>query len=61
MPTQRRLPLILSPDQSLDDLWERLPASRQREVIVMYAQLIARAVHAILPLETKERRHGVDR
>jgi hypothetical protein len=60
MPTQRRLPLILSPDQSLDDLWERLPASRQREVIVRYAQVIARAVQAGVPLERKEPRHDVD-
>ena len=42
MATQRTLPLILSPEQPLEDLWERLPASRRSEVIVLYAQLIDR-------------------
>lgn len=61
MPTQRRLPLILSPDHSLEDLWERVPASRQREVIVLYAQLIARAAQAVRPSRRREPSHDIDR
>jgi hypothetical protein len=54
MATQRTLPLILSPEQPLDDLWERVPASCRREVIVIYAQLIARAARVVAPDERKE-------
>ncbi len=54
MATQRTLRLILSLEQPLEDLWERLPASCQGEVIVMYAQLIARAARGVVPQERKE-------
>jgi hypothetical protein len=54
MATQRTLRLIQSLEQALDDpLWERLPASGQREVIVLYAQLIARAARGVVAQERK--------
>jgi len=54
MATQRTLGLILSLEQALEDLWERLPASGQREVIVLYAQLIARAARGVVREARKE-------
>ena len=57
MATQRTLPLILSLEQPLDDLWERVPASCRREVIVIYAQLIARAARVGAPDERKKESH----
>ena len=55
MATQRTLPRILSLEQPLEDLWERLPAGCQREVIIMYAQLLARAARgAVLPRERSD-------
>ncbi|MBI2322137.1 MAG: hypothetical protein HYU88_08640 [Chloroflexi bacterium] len=54
MATQRTLPLILSLEPPLEDLWDRLPASGRREVIVVYAPLIARAARAVVPNERKE-------
>ena len=54
MATQRTLRLIPSLEQPLEDLWERLPASGQREVIVLYAQLIARAARVVALKERKE-------
>lgn len=62
MATQRTLRLMLSLEQPLEDLWERLPASGQREVIVLYAQLIARAARGVVPQEREEHRtHDVER
>ena len=55
MATQRTLPLILSLEQPLEDLWERLPARCRGEVIIVYAQLIARAARVVVPDERKER------
>ena len=54
MATQRTLRLIPSLEEPLEDLWERLPARCQREVIVLYAQLIARAARVVAPKERKE-------
>ena len=54
MATQRTLRLIQDLEHALEDLWERLPASGQREVIVLYAQLIARAARGVVPQERKE-------
>lgn len=54
MATQRTLRLIQGLEHALEDLWERLPASGQREVIVLYAQLIARAARGVVPQERKE-------
>jgi hypothetical protein len=63
MATQRTLRLMLSLEQPLEELWERLPASSQREVIVLYAQLIARAARGGgVPQERKEHHtHDVER
>ncbi len=54
MATQRPLPLMLSLEQPLADLWERLPESCRSEVSVLYAQLIARAARGVGPTERKE-------
>lgn len=55
MATQRTLRLIQDLEHALEDLWERLPASSQREVIVLYAQLIAGAARGgRVPQERKE-------
>ena len=62
MATQRTLRLILSLEEPLEDLWERTPASCQRAVIVLYAQLIARAARVVAPKERKEHpTHDVER
>jgi len=62
MATQRTLPLILSREQPLQDLWERLPPSGRREVILVYAPLIARAARVVVPDERKENHsHDVER
>ncbi len=54
MATQRTLRLIQGPEHALEDLWERLPASGQRGVIVLYAQLIAWAARGVVSQERKE-------
>ena len=54
MATQRPLPLILSREQPLEDLWDRWPERPRSEVIVLYAQLIARAARGGVPTERKE-------
>lgn len=59
MPKQRWLPPC--GQESLEALWERLPAACRRDVILQYARLIEHAVRPSRSPEEKEEHHDSPR